>query len=166
MSFALTEHLHRDRRRLGFVIALAYLAGVLFFWRSQLYVGQVHISLVTGLVYAVIVGIAAIIICLAMPRLRFMMEAMAMSRLTLAATVTLVPDFGRIVLTQPFLMALILVIGGACLSRVIHGKIDKGPKKLFAFGPRHRQAVIALGSPLQRGFVAWVEGAVPVRAAA
>lgn len=166
MSSALTAHLHRDRRRLAFVVALAYVAGVLFFWNSQVYWGGVHISLVTGLVYAVIVGIAAVIICLALPRLRFMMEAMAMSRLSLAFTVMMVPELGRIVLTQPFVMALILVAGGACLSRVVHGRMDRGPKKFLAFGPHHRQSVTALGTPFQRGFVAWVDGAVPVRATA
>lgn len=166
MSSALKANLHRDRRRLGFVIVLAFIAGVLFFCRSQTYVGPVHISLVTGLIYAVIVGIAAILVCLLMPRLRFMMEAMAMSRLTLALTVMMVPELGKLVLTQPFLMALILVAGGACLSRLLHGRIDRGPRKLFAFGPHHRQAVQALGTPFQRGFVAWVDGAVPIRAAA
>ncbi|MEM7718632.1 MAG: hypothetical protein AAF222_05465 [Pseudomonadota bacterium] len=166
MATALWAHLHHDRRRLGFVVVLAFLAGVLFFWRSQVYVGSIHISLVTGLVYAVVVGIAAIIICLSMPRLRFMMEAMAMSRLSLAATVMVIPEFGTRLLTQPFLMALILVAGGACLSRLIHGRIDRGPKKLLAFGPANRQSVIALGTPIQRGFVAWVDGSDGLRATA
>ncbi|MEL7151720.1 MAG: hypothetical protein AAGK71_13355 [Pseudomonadota bacterium] len=166
MSSALKANLHQDRRRLSFVIALAYLAGVLFFWRSHVYLGHVHISLVTGLIYAVIVGIAAVTVCLCLPRLRFMMEAMAMSRLTLAVTVMMVPDLGKIVLSQPFLMALILVAGGACLSRLLHGRIDRGPKTFLAFGPHHRQSVTALGTPFQRGFVAWVDGTGPMRIAA
>ncbi|MGR3511827.1 MAG: hypothetical protein ACU0GG_03615 [Paracoccaceae bacterium] len=166
MSSALKAHLHRDRRRLAFVIVLAFVAGMLFFWRSPVYVGPFHVSLVTGAIYAGIVGAAALFICIALPRLRFMLEAMAMSRLTLALVVLMVPELGKIVLTQPFLMATVLVAGGACLSRVLHGRIDRGPKTFLAFGPQHRQSVTALGSPFQRGFVAWVDGAVPLRAAA
>lgn len=166
MSTALRAHLHQERRRLGFVIVLAYLAGVLFFWRSQVYVGGVHISLLTGLIYAIIVGLAAILICLVLPRLRFMMEAMAMSRLSVALSVMAAPELGVRLLSEPFLMALILVTWGACLSRLIHGRIDRGPKKFLAFGPRNRQNVVALGTPFQRGFVAWVDGSDKLPAAA
>lgn len=159
MSFAFWAHLQRERRRLAFVTTLAFLAGVLFFWPSNAYLGPVHISIVTGAVYAAVVGCAAALVCVALPRLRFMIEAVAISRLILALAVLSMPDAAQLLLHNPILMALVVVTGGACVSRVLHGTLDRGDVQRFAFGPSSRQSVIAQGRGWQRRFVSWVEGA-------
>ena len=161
MSFACLAALYRERRRIGLVTLLAFVAGVLFFLPSGLYVGPVHISLVTGAVYAAVVGIAAILICIFLPRMRFMIEAVAISRLAIAVSVALVPNIGPALHGSPLFMAFIVVLGGVLVSRLIHGPIDRGPKQRFAVGPRTYRAVAANGTRWQRGFVAWVEGSVP-----
>lgn len=164
MSIAFQACLYRERRRLTLVTTLAFLAGVLFYWPSQLYLAGLHISLVTGTVYAAVVGIAAIVICCALPRLRFMMEAVAISRLILALAVATNPGLGGALLGNPFLMALVVVTGGACISRVLHGRLHRPPLPRFSFGPATRHAVVAQGTAWQCRFVSWVDGAVPAPA--
>jgi hypothetical protein len=158
MHFSLWTCLLRERRRLGLVTFLAFLAGVLFYWPSGLYVGPFHISLVTGTVYALVVGLAAASICLFLPRLRFMIEAVAVSRLLLALSVAVNPQIGPLLLTNPLMMAAVVVAGGACVSRVMHGRIERGAQRRFAVGPTARLAVVAHGAPWQRRFVDWIEG--------
>lgn len=158
MSFALWACLFRERRRLGLVTLLAFLAGVLFYWPSSLYLGPFHISVITGAVYAMVVALAAATVCLFLPRLRFMMEAVAVSRLLLALSVAVNPQIGPLLLTNPLLMAAVVVAGGACVSRVMHGRIERGAQRRFAFGPATRRAVVAHGAPWQCRFVDWIEG--------
>ena len=117
MTSAVKATLYHDRRRLALVALLAFLAGTLFYWPSQVYLGQVHISLVTGIVYAAVVFVAALIVCVTLPRMRFMIEAVALSRLLLSLLVLAVPELGVLVLTNPVIMALV-VVGGVRASAV------------------------------------------------
>lgn len=168
MSLSFRTSLYRERRRLALVTTLAFVAGVLFYWPSKVYLAGLHISVITGTVYAGVVGVAALLICIIFPRLRFMMEAVAISRLILAFAILAMPELGPAVLTNPLLMALIVVSGGACISRLLHGRILRHPLPRFSFGPTTRKSVVAVGTDWQRSFVSWVDGAapVPVRVAA
>lgn len=166
MSSAFLACLYQERRRLGLVTALAFVAGVLFYWPSQTYLGAVHISLVTGVVYAAVVGVAAAIVCVLLPRLRFMIEAVAVSRLVLSCCVVVTPEIGPLLLANPFLMALVVVLGGALISRVMHGRIVREPRPAFAFGPSARRDVVVLGALWQRGFVDWIDATPSHRFAA
>lgn len=166
MSLAFGACLYRERRRLGLVTGLAYLAGMLFYLPSPVYLGSLHISVITGGVYAFVVALASVAVCLFLPRLRFMIEAVAMSRLLVALCVVTVPETGPALLTNPPLMALVVVAGGACISRLIHGQIEREPRRRLAFGPTSRSPVVAHGSPFQRGFVEWIDGAAARSAAA
>ena len=165
MTSAFLACLYNERRRLALVTTLAFAAGMLFYWPSKVYIGDLHISLITGAVYAGIVGLAALLICAVFPRLRFMMEAVAISRLILALVALAIPGIGPALLTNPLLMALVVVSGGACVSRLLHGRIQRHPLPRFAFGPATRKSVVAVGTEWQRRFVLWVDGAatVPVR---
>ncbi len=166
MSFAFRACLSRERRRLSLVTALAFLAGVLFYLPSPVYLGALHISLVTGTVYAVVVGFAAAIVCLLLPRLRFMIEAVAVSRLLISLCVLAIPELGPFLLANPVLMAGVVVAGGACVSRVMHGRIERGMQARFAFGPTSHRAVVSRGTPWQTRFVDWIDGAALQRSAA
>ncbi len=160
--------LYRERRRLILVAGLAYLAGALLYLPSQAYIGPVHISLVTGAVYAGVVGIAAIAVCAILPSMRFMMEAVAISRLLLALLVLAEPQLRAFFLGNPLIMAFVLVLGGICISRGLHGRIEKQSRSLFQVRTPWQQAIVRQGTDWQRSFVRWVEGegnsAIAVRA--
>lgn len=166
MTSALKATLYRDRRRLALVTLLAFLAGALFYWPSPVYLGHFHISLLTGTVYAIVVFVAALIVCTALPRMRFMVEAVAVSRLLLSCVALTMPELGKLVLSNPFIMAVVVVAGGACISRMLHGQIQRHATTTFPFGPGTRHSVVASGTPRQQRFVAWVEGTTPLRATA
>ena len=163
MSTGLGALLYRERRRLTLVAGLAYLAGLLLYLPSQVYIGSVHISLVTGAVYAGVVGVAAIVICAILPSMRFMMEAVAISRLLLALLILGEPQLRALLLGNPLIMALVLVTGGVLISRLIHGRIERQPRGRFQLRTRWQSAVIRQGTAWQRSFVDWVEGTAPVR---
>ncbi|MEM7753433.1 MAG: hypothetical protein AAF230_08475 [Pseudomonadota bacterium] len=159
MSFAFWACLYQERRRLALVTALAFVAGVLFYLPSQSYVGRVHISLLTGTVYAAVVGLASAIVCVLLPRLRFMIEAVAVSRLILACCVVVTPEIGPLLLGNPLVMATVVVLGGAGISRLMHGQLVRGSRPAFAFGPSGRRDVVVRGGLWQRSFVDWIEAA-------
>ncbi len=142
---------------------LAFVAGVLFYWNSAVYLAGVHISLITGTVYAGIVGIAAVIVCAVLPSMRFMMESVAFSRLALALFFLAEPEIGIRLLSNPLLLAIVVVTGGACISRLIHGRIEREPSRLLQFPALTRSAVVAHGNDWQRQFVGWIDGTAPVR---
>lgn len=163
MSTGLRALLYRERRRLTLVALLAYVAGFLLFLPSQAYIGNVHISLVTGAVYAGVVGMAAIVICAILPSMRFMMEAVAISRLLLALLILGEPQLRALLLGNPLIMALVLVTGGILVSRLIHGQIERQPRRLFQLRTPWQSAVIRHGTDWQKSFVGWVEGHAPIR---
>lgn len=168
MIISLRALLYRERRRLVLVASLAYLAGVLLYLPSPAYIGAVHISFVTGAVYAAVVGGAAILICALLPSMRFMMEAVAISRLLLALVILGEPALRAFFLGNPLIMAFVLVVGGVCISRGIHGRIEKPSKRLFQMRTPWQQAIVRQGTDWQRKFVGWVEGGttstMPLRA--
>jgi hypothetical protein len=158
MPLALRALLYRERRRLGLVATLAYVAGFLFYLPAPFYLGPVHIAFVTGAIYSVVVATAAIVICALLPSMRYMIEAVAIARVMLAFLVALVPQVGFQIIGNPFLTALLVVSGGAAVSRMIHGRREK-----VRFGPRpwHRRAVWHQATDRQQRFVAWVDGSAP-----
>lgn len=161
--------LYRDRRRLSFVASMAFLAGFLFYLPSGLVVAGVPLAVVTGAVYAVVVGLAAFIICAVFPAMRFMIEAVAVSRLFLSVAFLLLPKAGAIILSSPFLTALFVVGGGVFVSRLMHGRIlrDRRPGWRALLGPADlfRRAPPRLrGTPFQHRVTGWLDDAVPIPA--
>lgn len=159
MSTAFWAIVYQERRRLVFVTGLAFVAGVLFYWHSSVYLSAVHISLITGGVYAGVVGLAAMTICALLPSMRYMMESVALSRLMLAILFLGNPKLGEQFLSNPLLLAVIVVVGGACISRLIHGRIERQTPPLQTFRSSPRGATIARGNAWQQGFVDWIDGA-------
>ena len=161
--------IYRERRRLTFVIALAFLAGFLFYLPTNVHVHGIHLSWLTGAIYALVIGLSAIAVFLYLPTMRFMVEAIAVSRLCLSLFVLAAPELGYRILSDPFVMACLVVFGGLVLSRVMHGRILK--EKTRTWGERIRNfrsvspAPVRLrGSALQFRFVGWMENSMPVRA--
>lgn len=169
MTHALRQSIYRERRRLLLVTVLAFLAGVIFYLRADHYINGVHVALVTGAVYAVIIGPVALLVCVFLPSLRFMVEAVAISRLLFAIFVFAAPGIGYGILASPSLTALIVVGGGAVISRVVHGRIlrEKARGWRDHILPRNafqRHPVRLSGTVFQHRFVGWLEDAIPVRA--
>lgn len=163
----LWQNIHRERRRLAFVTLMAFFAGFLFYLRADFYVGGVHIAIVTGTIYAVVVGLSALLVCLVLPSMRFMIEAVAVSRLFLSLFVLAAPEFGYKILASPMITAFLVVLGGALISRVLHGRSLRDPvpgwrgrvlpgKSMF-----HRAPAQFVGKSWQNRFVCWVDGAAP-----
>ncbi|NNE89619.1 MAG: hypothetical protein HKN27_16240 [Silicimonas sp.] len=158
---------YQERKRLAFVAVMAFLAGFLFYIRTDLYIGGVHVALITGSVYAVIIGICALIVCIVLPSMRFMIEAVAVSRLILSLFVLAVPNMGYLILSNPLVTALVTVTGGIAVSRLIHGRIrrdtPKGIKgRLMPANMFKRLPVSVQGKPWQQRFVGWLEDAEPI----
>jgi len=167
MLSALRATLYRDRRRLCFVAATAFLAGFLFYLPAGIASGLWILPVLTGAVYAFIVGLVAWVICAAFPAMRFMIEAVAVSRLVLSLGFLAVPQLGKAVLASPLLTAACVVLGGMIVSRLIHGRILRdrrtgwraflGPANLF-----HRTPARLRSHPWQHRFVGWMDDAVPI----
>ena len=159
--------IYQERKRLAFVAAMAFLAGFLFYVRTDIFIGGIHVSLVTGTIYAVIVGICALIVCIILPSMRFMIEAVAVSRLILSLFVLVAPNIGYAILASPPITALVTVAGGIAVSRVMHGRIrrevPKGFKgRLLPTNMFKRLPVTVHGTTWQKRFVGWLEDAEPI----
>ena len=164
----LVFRVHQERRRLFFVASLAFLAGFLFYVRSDVTIGGVHVAWVTGAIYAIVVGTCALLVCLFLPAMRFMIEAVAISRLILSLAVLARPDLGHVLVNSPFIMALLVVTGGFLISRALHGRILR--RKARSWRDRlvpimgfERQPARLIAAPWQMRFVGWMDDAVPVR---
>lgn len=169
MVRGLWSSIFRERRRLLFVTSLAFLAGFLFYLRADAYVHGIHVSLVIGAIYAVVVGLCALLVCIALPSLRFMIEAVAVSRLALSLFVLAQPQIGFKILASPALTAALVVFGGVIISRAMHGRILKDEVRGWRdrIVPRHafrRQPVRVRANRLQFRFVSWLDDAVPIPA--
>jgi hypothetical protein len=157
-----------ERRRLGFVAILAFLAGVLFFARTDLVLpGGLEAWKVTGFIYLAVIVPVAFLLCVIAPQTRFIIEAVAITRFLLALTVFTVPSVGEWVNEAQALSAALVVTCGAILSRsVLHGRIQR----VRTSGLRNRLRVmftrqpprLERPTPLQRRFTAWIDGTQPV----
>ena len=169
MVRGLWSSIFRERRRLLFVCALAFLAGFLFYARTGVYIHGVHASLIVGTIYAAVVGFFALVVCIALPSLRFMVEAVAVSRLGLSVFVLVEPHIGYKILANPMLTAALVVFGGILISRVMHGRILK--EKTAGWRDRivprdafRRQPVRVRANKWQYKIVSWLDGAAPLPA--
>ena len=168
MLLGLFFRVYRDRRRLAFVALAAFFAGFIMYLRADLYVGSVHVAWVTGAIYAMVVGFCALLVCLFLPSMRFMIEAVAVSRLFLSGFIFCWPDVGQRILADPMVTAGVIVLGGIVLSRFMHGRILRAraetlrdwivPRQTFQRAPAR-----VIAGPMQFRFVSWIDNAEPVR---
>ena len=157
----------QERRRLAFVGLLAFLAGFFFYARSDIIVHGLPVGVVTGAVYAAVIVPVALVVCIFAPSIRFLIEAVAVSRFLLSLFVFAFPEIGAVLLGMPLLTAVLVVSSGAILSRtVLHGRIQRQRagtmilrvKAFFTRSP----ARIEKPTPFQIGFVGWVDATDPI----
>lgn len=169
MLLAVSTRIYHERRRLTFVTCLAFFAGFFMYLRSDLYLWGWHAAWVTGAIYAIVVGFCALTICLCLPSMRFMIEAVAVSRLILSLAILAVPGIGPLVLSDPLITASVIVLGGIGVSRAMHGRILKDKAKGWRdrFMPRlafQRMPVRIEAHAWQHSFVGWMDDGQTIRA--
>ena len=169
MLSGIKSRLYLERRRLAFVAGLAFLAGFFMYLRSDLHISGVHIAWVTGGIYAGVVGGCAVVVCLFLPSMRFMIEAVAVSRLILSLAILAVPGVGTLVLSDPLVTASVIVLGGMALSRAMHGRILKDRPsgwraRLVPATGMARVPVRIDARPWQASYVGWMDDMRPVYA--
>lgn len=130
-SARVVQRLRRETRLLGFVTALAFLAGFVMYLRYDVTVRGMPLPLFTGLVYAGFVGTAATVVSLILPALRAMIEAAAISRLGVALAAYGMPEFGLKLAMSPLLSATFVVLGAIVV------------RKLFCFETLARWSVLS-----------------------
>ncbi|MCV6595194.1 MAG: hypothetical protein OIF48_19775 [Silicimonas sp.] len=135
---------------------------------SDLQVGSWPLAWVTGAIYAGVVGLVAVIVCLLLPSMRFMLEAVAISRLLLSLAVLAAPGLGPMVLSNPALTAGIIVLGGIAVRRLLHGRVlpapDLGPwPRLLPEGGLRRVPLRVEARPWQARYTGWIDGSSPAR---
>lgn len=158
----------RERRRLAFVAVLAFLAGFYFYLRDDTVVLGLPAGVAVGLIYAAVIVPVSLFVCVFLPSIRFLIEAVAITRLLLAMLVFTYPVLGEVLLGNPVLTAMIVVSSGAILSRTfLHGRMQR--PHVDGWWPRIKQfftripAHIESPTPLQHRFTAWVDATQPVR---
>ena len=161
--------LYLERRRLSFVAVLAFLAGAIGYLHFPHTLFGLPAPLVIGLIYVSVITPFALLVCLFLPRLRFMIEAVAVSRLLFSVFVFAVPEIGYKLMALPSVNALIVVTGGVLLSRVLHGRIlrDKANSWIDRVVPRDvfvRAPAMVAGNKRQVRFTNWVDGTQTFRA--
>ncbi len=112
---------YRDRRRIAFVVSLAFVAGYVLYLRHGGQVLGVPVPVFTGLVYAVFIGLATLLTGVILPGLRFATEAIAVSRLILALVIWTAPALAHPIMSQPLISATIVVGGAVLLQRLVYG---------------------------------------------
>lgn len=149
-----------------FVTFLAFLAGAIFYLRANHHVMGVHVSIVTGAIYAAVIAPTTLFFCLVLPSVRFMIEAIAVSRLIFSLFVFSLPDLGYKILASPVLTATIVVVGGIAVSRILHGRIRKSRSRDWRekFSPRRmvtRMPARIDARHWQHRFVGWIDDTMP-----
>ena len=160
--------IYRERKRLAFVTLLAFFAGYLFYARLDAQVYGLPAGVVTGLIYAGVIAPVALLVCLFLPSFRFMVEAVAVSRLSLACIVYSFPEVGAVILPSPILTAVIVVGFAVAISRTMHGRVVRQAlpglrERIAQFRVAYRVPAHVVAGPWQHRYVGWVDDAVPVR---
>lgn len=160
------DRMYFERRRLGVVTVLAFIAGALLYSNIPAN-GALPVSLIAGGLYAAVVGSIAILTCLFLPALRFMLESIALSRVLVGIAAWQSPDVAMALVGSPLLMAMLVVSLGAILSRTFHGNMQRNstaarrlgvlPDSLFQ---RHPPVLVA-PTTWQMQFVNWIDAARP-----
>lgn len=158
-----------ERKRLAFIVFLTFTAGVLFYARHDLTLFGVPLALVSGLLYAGLIGPVVLMILILAPRFRFLLEGIAVARVTVAALAYFSPAIGDVILAAPLLNALLVVSLGSIISRCLHGRVRRQtlPRlservRLYAQGIRPPARLDA--RPWQMRYVGFMDDAAPVRA--
>ena len=167
MLAGLKQAFYQERRRIYFVTLLAFVAGILFYDHVDHQIAGLPGPFAIGLIYAALIGFAATVICLIAPSFRFMIEAIAISRLGVATLAYYAPGVGDVIIADPLLNAVIVVGFGLGVSRLIHGRISKGNRigllaRLERYAETGRIAARVQGRGWQRAYISFMDDAVAI----
>ena len=169
MWAGLRNAVYLERRRLYFVTLMAFAAGILFYARLNFQILGLPAPFFIGLFYAFVIGTAGLMVCIFAPSFRFMLEAIAISRLAVAFLAFFAPAIGDTIIASPILNACIVVGFGVGISRLIHGRITSPARlglraRLRRYASEGRTNVSVTGNAWQRSYVGWMDDAVAVAA--
>ncbi|MCB2114804.1 MAG: hypothetical protein KDE00_00495 [Rhodobacteraceae bacterium] len=116
MAGLIAQRFRSARALIAFVTLMSFTAGVVTYLRYDIVVHGLPLPIFTGLLYAALIGTAALFTSIALPALRAMIEAAAISRLGVATVSFGLPEFGQALQHSPMLSATVIV-GGAILIR-------------------------------------------------
>lgn len=162
MLAGLGQAFFQERRRIYFVSLLAFVSGMLFYDHIGHQIAGLPGPFAIGLLYAALIGVASTVICLVAPSFRFMLEAIALSRLGVATLAFYAPGVGDVIIASPLLNACIVVGFGVGVSRLIHGRIARGARlglrdRLELYANGGRMAVRVKGHAWQRAYVSFMD---------
>ena len=112
---------YSETRRVGWLTAMAFCAGTLLYLRNEVHLNGIPLCIIVGLIYAVFLAPIIVATSMLLPRLRAMIEHMALSRLVVAILVFLFPGVGTVVLHNPPIMGGVIVLGGLTINRALGG---------------------------------------------
>lgn len=107
-------HCHMQSRRLCFCGVLAFLSGMLLYGHLGGALYGVPVPVAVGILYCVSVMIAALLTTFFLPNVRRLVDAVAVTRLSLALIAAAMPGLGRALSEAPEISGTI-VIGSAAL---------------------------------------------------
>lgn len=105
-------------RRVAWVTLLAFLAGTVFYLRTDVLIHGVPVPILTGLAYAAVVGPTTLAICIFWPAVSTLVECIAVSRLVVSGFVFAFPDAGNRLLANPAILACLVILGALILRRI------------------------------------------------
>lgn len=155
--YRITDHCRSQLRRLCFAGASAVLAALAVYGHLEGSVGALPAPLAVALFYGTAVVLSGLVTTYFLPRIRRLIEAVAVTRLVTAACVLVVPELGPQLASAPFANAT-LTVGGAILllaaAPVLH-RLCEGPRTPLAVqavaAGAHEGAMWIDNPPLSRG---------------
>lgn len=162
MQSRLAVSLVRNRRRLVLVSFLAFVAGYVIALPADHGGSVLPLPVLAGLAYVAVISPTSLLVCVLLPSLRFMVEAMAFARLTVALFVASAPGAGMVLLSAPVVMASLTIAVAFLISRFMHGRPaapaprPEGSWIKRLIGPA--TAPPKAETPLQIRYTEWVEG--------
>lgn len=150
----ITVHARSQLRRLGFAGACAMLAALVLYRHLDGYVGILPTPLAVAFFYSGVVILAGFVTTYYLPRIRRLIEAVAVSRLSLAAGALAVPELGPQLSVAPLTNAT-LVVGGAIVMLALAPAVHA-----LCQAPHAPRPLRAVSDAAHRG-VCWIDEAQP-----
>lgn len=144
------RHVYFERRRLTVAGLLAFVAGYGLYSHIPAVVLGLPLPVFTGLIYAVVVVLAASVTAYLIPNLRRLIDAVALTRLAFAAWVVLA--HGQAVAASPMATAAIVVGSAIALLRIATWLDNRGRQPAA-------QAWLATACAEVRACAAWLDNA-------
>ena len=98
---------------------MAFYSGMTLYSSVHIELFGLPAPLVLGAVYAILIAVGTLAVCVLTPKLKRLIEPLAFSRLFVGVFVLIHPDLGKLLLANPILMSSLVIAGGLFLSRAM-----------------------------------------------